>query len=94
MLGEQGGAINVHGEDARGLEAADFVAEGQEEAGQEVADRGAVSSRGGAAGLEGEAKEGHESKEQSDRAFVRVTFNGKPVTHRITDCRDLSETEG
>lgn len=94
LLGEQGGAINVHGEDARGLEAADFVAEGQEEAGQEVADRGAVSSRGGAAGLEGEAKEGHESKEQSDRAFVRVTFNGKPVTHRITDCRDLSETEG
>lgn len=44
----------------------------------------------------GEAEEGEAGVERSlpgetegdyDDVFVRVTFNGKPVTHRITDCR-------
>lgn len=28
-------------------------------------------------------------KEEGNEAYVRVTFNGKPVTHHITDCKDV-----
>lgn len=35
---------------------------------------------------------GHGTSEE-DAAYVRLTFNGQPVTHFITDCRDLSDAE-
>lgn len=40
-------------------------------------------SRGG--GGDREARSGREMDEEEE-AYVRVTFQGKPVTHRITDC--------
>lgn len=30
-----------------------------------------------------------EGKAEGNEAYVRVTFNGKPVTHHITDCKDV-----
>lgn len=46
------------------------------------------------AGEDGELEEEaggeeEEKEEKEEEAYVRVTFNGRPVTHRITDCKDL-----
>lgn len=35
----------------------------------------------------GERRQRRDTEEDYDDVFVRVTFNGKAVTHRITDCR-------
>lgn len=32
-----------------------------------------------------------EGKEEGNEAYVRMTFNGKPVTHHITDCENIDE---
>lgn len=93
LLDEQGGGVDAEG--TRILDAADSEKEEEEEeqAGHKEADGGAVR-------LEGQAEEdqpeeqSEEEEEEPAHAFVRVTFNGKPVTHRIKDCQDLSETEG
>ena len=38
---------------------------------------------------EGGGRDGEDGEGEEEEAYVRVTFNGRPVTHRITDCKDL-----
>lgn len=49
--------------------------------------------QGGAAEGTGDRQEGGEEEEDEgeEEAYVRVTFQGQPVTHRITDCRTAPE---
>lgn len=54
----------------------------------------ATREEGRPAGGEGVAvressKAQEDGEEGDDDAYVRIIFNGQPVTHRITDCRDL-----
>lgn len=34
-----------------------------------------------------------EARDGEDDVYVRVTFNGKPITHRITDCREVDSAD-
>lgn len=50
-------------------------------------DDGPAGGEGVAVRESSEAQE--DGEEGDDDAYVRIIFNGQPVTHRITDCRDL-----